>query len=69
MDTTNTQIAELVGISRQHLEFICRGDRRPTYPVAKNLIAVLGGTLDIWLDDRQVETRGRLLRRFKEEGP
>lgn len=67
MEYTNTQVADMVGISRQHLEFICRGTRRPTYPVAKNLIAVLGGTLDVWLDKSQADARARLLRRFKGE--
>ena len=67
METRNLEIAEMVGISRPFLELICRGERNPSYSVAKNLIAVLGGTLDVWLDKNQADARGRLLKRFKGE--
>ena len=67
MRYTNTEIAKMVGCSRPSLELYCRGERNPRYPIAKNLIAVLGGTLDIWLDSNQADARGRLLRRFKGE--
>ena len=65
MRYNNTEVADMIGVSRESLEKYCRGERNPSYPVAKNLITVLGGTLDIWLDGRQYEIRARLLQRFK----
>jgi plasmid maintenance system antidote protein VapI len=67
MHMNNTEIAQMVGISRPFLELICRGERNPSYPVAKSLVSVLGGTLDVWMDKNQIDTRARLLRRFKGE--
>lgn len=66
----NLEIAQMLGVkSRQHVEYVMKGERNFSYSVARKAIALVGGSLDIWMDKdnrRCVSERQRLWKAFKE---
>lgn len=65
MDTKN--IAKIIGISRQHLEFTLKGKRSLSLSKAQRAVAILGGTLEVWLDRNLSGTRVVLFAIFMEK--
>jgi antitoxin HigA-1 len=49
VDVTKTHIAELLGISRQHLHDILSGNKPLSAPIAVKVAALFGGSAESWL--------------------
>jgi transcriptional regulator with XRE-family HTH domain len=46
---TRADVAERLGISRPHVDFICRGDRRPSLELALKIEALTDGAVPVSL--------------------
>lgn len=57
MDMSQQQLAELVGVSRQTINAIEKGDYNPTIKLCRAICRILGKTLDelFWEDEENEE--------------
>lgn len=58
MDMSQQQLADTVGVSRQTMNAIEKGDYNPTINLCRSICRVLGKTLDelFWEEDEGSET-------------
>ncbi|MGN0280485.1 MAG: helix-turn-helix transcriptional regulator [Lachnospiraceae bacterium] len=58
MDMSQQQLADIVGVSRQTMNAIEKGDYNPTIKLCRSICRVLGKTLDelFWEEDEDSET-------------
>ena len=58
MDMSQQQLADIVGVSRQTMNAIEKGDYNPTIKLCRSICRVLGKTLDelFWEEDEGSET-------------
>lgn len=58
MDMSQQQLADIVGVSRQTMNAIEKGDYNPTIKLCRAICRVLGKTLDelFWEEDEDSET-------------
>lgn len=58
MDMSQQQLADTVGVSRQTMNAIEKGDYNPTIKLCRSICRVLGKTLDelFWEEDEDSET-------------
>ena len=57
-------VAELIGITRQHLDLALQGKRNFSFAVAQKAVALIGGEVTTWLDSKQSDTRRMLWSAF-----
>ena len=57
MDMSQQQLADIVGVSRQTMNAIEKGDYNPTIKLCRSICQVLGKTLDelFWEEDEDSE--------------
>ena len=57
MDMSQQQLADIVGVSRQTMNAIEKGDYNPTIKLCRSICRVLGKTLDelFWEEDEDSE--------------
>ena len=60
-----TQTAKMLGVSRQHLDFVLAGKRNFSFTAAQRATAVIGGTLSLWLDRDKAPDRSKAWERFQ----
>ena len=61
-----TETAQLLGITRQHLDYVLAGNRNFSFQTAKKAAVVIGGTLGLWLDRDRAKERKAAWQRFVE---
>jgi plasmid maintenance system antidote protein VapI len=59
------ETAQLLGITRQHLDFVLSGKRNFSFHAAQRATAVIGGTLSLWLDRDKAADRVKAWERFQ----
>lgn len=57
-------VAKMIGVTRQHIDFVLSGKRNFSFPVARNATAVIGGTLGLWQDKSRSEERKVVWKKF-----
>ena len=61
-----TETAQLLGITRQHLDYVLAGSRNFSFQTAKKAVVVVGGTLGLWLDRGRAKERKAAWRHYVE---
>jgi plasmid maintenance system antidote protein VapI len=60
------ETAQLLGITRQHLDYVLAGSRNFSFQTAKKAVVVVGGTLGLWLDRGRAKERKAAWRHYVE---
>ena len=60
-----TETSKILGVTRQHLDFVLAGKRNFSFHAAQRATAVIGGTLALWLDRDKAADRQRAWERFQ----
>ena len=64
-DMNKTETSKILGVTRQHLDFVLSGKRNFSFHAAKRATAVIGGTLSLWLDRDKAADRAKAWERFQ----
>jgi len=64
-DMNKTETSKLLGVTRQHLDFVLSGKRNFSFHAARRATAVIGGTLSLWLDRDKAADRAKAWERFQ----
>ena len=64
-DMNKTETSKLLGVTRQHLDFVLSGKRNFSFHAARRATAVIGGTLSLWLDRSKAADRAKAWERFQ----
>ena len=59
------ETSKILGVSRQHLDFVLAGKRNFSFHAAQRATAVIGGTLSLWLDRDKAADRAKAWERFQ----
>lgn len=60
------ETSKILGVSRQHLDFVLAGKRNFSFQTAKKAVVVVGGALGLWLDRGRAKERKAAWRHYVE---
>jgi transcriptional regulator with XRE-family HTH domain len=57
---TQKEIGQAVGVSQGYISQLLKGERRPSWDVAKDLAAITDTNIDLWMEGQEQDKRSAI---------